>query len=141
MNKTILSTQNSADFSVQTAIVANKALAERAAIVPVYTEKDMLFAESLLTNISSRLEEIERDRRVAVHHLNDSIKSINNNFKTLSTPLEEAGKELKRKIQMYQALEGSWNGWLEKWEMQGEKLARRKAIKDLTTPRKGQGND
>ena len=77
-------------------------LCERAAEVIILTRPDLSQATDLVKAIKTRVKNIEDERTKMVKPFNDGVKQINDRFKVIRLPLEEAETELKGKMLVFQ---------------------------------------
>lgn len=70
--------------------------------VVIFSRADLSHATDLAKSIKQRHKEIEDERKRMVQPFNDGVKAINARFKAMTSPLEDAENDLKRKMLAFQ---------------------------------------
>lgn len=98
-----------------------KSLAEQVSTVVVQNDGDMHRASEWLVQIKARLKRIEEKRTEYVKPLNDQVKIINADFKSLAEPYLQMEMQVKRAIGTYV----DEQRWLEQERIRKEEAERR----------------
>lgn len=79
-----------------------KELIDKADEVIIFTRNDLSLATDICSEIKKRIKVIEDEREKIVKPINEGVKQVNNNFKTIRIPLEEAETRLKSSMLKFQ---------------------------------------
>lgn len=77
-------------------------LCETAGDIMIMTRPDLSHATDIVKAIKTRTKEIEEERTRIVKPFNDGVKAINQRFKGMTAPLEEAEASVKSKMLAFQ---------------------------------------
>lgn len=75
---------------------------EKADEIVIFTRNDLSIATDICSEIKKRIKVIEDEREKIVRPINEGVKQVNNNFKTIRIPLEEAETRLKSSMLKFQ---------------------------------------
>jgi len=85
--------------------ISAKDLIEKADEIVIFTRNDLSVATDICFEIKRRIKTIEEERVKIVKPINEGVNQVNNNFKSIRVPLEDAETRLKSSMLKFQQAE------------------------------------